>query len=232
MSYSTAGMSGASPASVDYVMQMALGVAGGQLANQTTAPAAPSDGAQLYAQSGKVWTKRANACVNLLNGTQNGISAAVTVASSSALTEIAAYTVPAGEAAAGSVYKLCLWGTYSVTSTPTLLFQSWYGGITGTGITGIPAILTAGTEASCLFGLTAYLQFYSASVAQGVITLSLGTAAATDAATVYVGAATNPGGVTGIDTSAAQKFSVSFKWSASSPSNTLSVLGGYGQRAA
>jgi hypothetical protein len=226
-------MSGASPASIDYVNRMAFSNAGGQLANQGSDPAAPDSGAYLYAKAGKVWTKRANGSVNLLNGAQNGISAAVTVANSTAETDIASYTVAAGEPAAGSVYQLYLWGAYSATgTTPMLTFSSYYGGIgTANAIASVPAIATAGTEADCLFDLTALLQFYSATKAQGVIRLNLGTSATTDGASTYVSAPAATAGAT-VSSTAAKTFDISVIWSAKDAGNTLTVLGGYPQRIA
>ena len=227
--YKTAGMSGASPASIDFVLQNAMGVAGGQLCEQPVEPATPADGAHVYVQNGKVWTKRANGSVNLLNGAQDGMTAPFPVHTTAGVIQVFSYTVPGGEPAAGSMYQVYLWGKYGVKSgdTPNVGFRAYYGGDV---LAEVPGIVTAGTETDCLFDLTASLTFHTAGSAFSVIKVGFGTDASTDAAATYVSA--KPAVTSSLVTTADKDFGITVKWSASDAANTLTVLGGYGQRIA
>jgi len=231
----TPGASGASPATIDSVLQEALSLDGGCLANQSATPAAPASGVHIYAQDNRVYTIRPNGSVNLMNGAQAGITAAgAAIDDSNTETALASYPVPAGEPQAGSVYQLYVWGTFSVfsTTTPTLSFNSYYGDIiNGPEIASIPPTAAAASSSGCVFELTAVLQFYSPVTAQGLIRLNLGTDGTAMTSSSYVGAPVNPAGVT-VVSSVAQGFIVSFLWGTKASGDTLQVLGGYGQRIA
>lgn len=229
------GASGASPATIDSVLQEALSLDGGCLANQGVIPAAPASGVHIFTQDNRVYTIRPNGSVNLLNGAQAGITAAgAAIDDSDTETVLAIYPVPAGEPAAGSVYQLYLWGTFSVvgTTSPTLAFSTYYGSIdTGTAIAAVPATAAAASSAGCLFELTATLSFYSTVKAQGLIRLNLGTDGTSMAASTYVAGPVDPAGIT-VATGAALDFTVSFIWGTKASGDTLTVLSGYGQRIA
>ena len=230
----TPGASGASPATIDSVLQEALSLDGGCLANQAIVPPAPASGVHIFTQDDRVYTIRPNGSVNLLNGAQAGTTAAgAAINNSNTETALATYPVPAGEPAAGSVYQLYLWGTFSVvgTTSPDMTFISYYGGLTGTPVVTMPAIAATASSSGCLFELTATLQFYSTVKAQGLIRLNLGTSGSTMAASTYVGGPVATAGIT-VATGAALDFSVSFTWGTKASGDTLAVLGGYGQRIA
>jgi len=68
--------------------------------------------------------------LKLLNGTtvyRNNVSSATTVANTVTESILAAFTIPAGDASVGAVYRLIAWGTLSVTGTPTVQFQARLG---------------------------------------------------------------------------------------------------------
>lgn len=225
------GASPASPASLDYLDKNVIGINGGTLANQNADPASPAGGANIYAKNGQVYTQLPSGTVGVVSTGKAGLTAAVTVANTTTETELLSYSIGASEPSAGAVYKLVAWGVYSVTGAPTLAFNSYYGGIAGTAIASVPAITAGSGVTGCLFELEAALTFYSTTKAQGYIKLLLGTSSSTDAASGYVASPTATAGVTVVSTSA-KVFDVSLIWSAASASNTLSVLGGYGQRIA
>ena len=230
--------SGASPATIDMVLQEALSLDGGCLVNQGSVPAPPSSGVHLFVMNDRVYTIRPNGSVSLLNGVQSAVTTPVTVANSDTETDIVTYTVPGGEPAAGSVYQLQVWGAYSVagTSSPTLTFNSYYGGIAdGANIASVPAVAAPAGAAGLMFELTALLSFTDPATVQGLIRLRLGTDASTGASSSYLAgtAATAGTPVNPPVTSAAdQLFDVSAAWGTKNAGNTLSVLGGYGQRIA
>jgi hypothetical protein len=196
------------------------------LTNQGTAPGTPSGGDVLYATSAGVLTyKNPQGLVSTLVGSQGGLTATTTVATTTAATALQSLAIPAADAIAGAVYRLVGWGVYSDTGTPTLAFTSTFG---ATGIAAVPAVTLGSGVSNVPFRYEATLDFYTTTTAMGSIQLSLGTSASTNAASLFVSTPTAAVtvGVT------AQAFAVNVTWSASSASNTISLLGGYSERVA
>ena len=232
--YNVMNMAGASPATIDFVLRNTINTNGGNLVSAKGEPPAPADGAMIYCLDGKIWTKRANGGVNLANGCQNAISAPVTVANSTDEDYLAVYPIPAYEAVAGSVYKLYFWGTYSVTGTPALTFTARHanpGDFTGIALASIPPVTAGSGVTDLLFEATAVMGFYSPVLAQASLKVEFGISDASDAARTYLAAPVTANGST-VATYVEKWLSVTLTWSAADPANTLSVLGGYGQRIA
>lgn len=234
------GASGGSPASLDYVNTQAVSStnpAGSSMAgpltvaNQTADPAAPSAGAVLYPKAGQWFMENPQGLVQTVSGAVAGITSAVTVANTTTETALLALSIPAADPVAGAVYRMRGWGVYSTTGTPTLAFNSYYGGLTGTAIASVPAITTGSGLTNALFKIDAELVFYSTTKAQGFIQLMLGTSASTDAASGYVASPSSTAGVT-VAVTTAKAFTLSAVWGTASASNTLSLLGGYAERIA
>jgi hypothetical protein len=196
------------------------------LPNQAAAPATPVGGDVLYATSAGVLTwKNMAGLTSAVSGSQGGLTATTTVANSAVLSPVQSLAIPAGDAIPGAVYRLVGWGTYSDTGTPTLTFSTTFGATT---IATVPAITLGAAVTAVPFKYETMISFYTATTVMGVIELSLGTSAVTDAASLFV--ATPTAAVT--VTTAAQAFAMNVTWSAASPSNTISVLGGYSERLA
>jgi hypothetical protein len=70
------------------------------------------------------------ASLNAMEGT-NALTAPTTVANTITETAIATWTIPAGDAVAGSVYRMTAWGVGSVTLTPTITWRVRVGGMAG-----------------------------------------------------------------------------------------------------
>lgn len=178
---------------------------------------------RFYMRMGGVWVPVQGSTVF------SAVTATTTIASSAALTALQSATVPATDPVTGAVYEITGYGTYSVTGTPTLTFGVYWGGVAGTLLAQIPAITAASGIAAAPFSYRATVVFRSATSCTAVITLDLDTSASTDAAAAYVGTPAAP--TTGLATGA-QALAVGFKWSASSASNTVSLLGGTIRRVA
>jgi hypothetical protein len=68
------------------------------------------------------------------------------IANTTTETIAATYTISAGDATAGAVYKITAWGVASTTGTPTLTFKNRMGGVSGSSNASIP--LTAASSVS------------------------------------------------------------------------------------
>lgn len=155
--------------------------------------------------------------VPTLNG---GVTSTVTVASTAALTNLYSQTITGLQVAVGSVYRMTGYGIYSTTGTPTLLFQAYWG---GTAIATLPAITTPSGAANDLFSFELLVNFRTTTTCFARLRVEFGTSTATDAASVYVNVPTSAVTVT---TATSQSLTVAVQWSASSSSNTISLLGG------
>jgi hypothetical protein len=227
-----AGASGASPATIDSVLQEALSLDGGCLANQSAPPPAPASGVHIFSQDNRIYTIRPNGSINLLNGAQAGLTAPIVVDSTDE-TALYSYLVPAGEPAGGSVYQIYLWGTYTVAATVAMgmTFTSYYGGLGGDIIAASAVLAAPASTRGCMFEMSAMLSFYDAATATGVLRIRIGTDATTDAVASYLCGTADPAGVT--VTSATDKlFDVSLVLSDLESGGSASILGGYGQRIA
>ena len=196
------------------------------------APAASPGSAQNYSTaSGQPAYVNPQGLIVLDSGVVSGsvLTTASTLASFTSEAQLVGLSIPANDPAAGSVYVLRMAGVYGDTGTPTLAFGLRYGGAAGTSICAVPAITLGSGVSNVPWEAEAVLQFYSTTSAVGVIRLLLGTSSSTDAASAFVASPT--AGVAVVSTSA-KVMSFTVTCSASSASNTISALTGYGQRLA
>lgn len=63
---------------------------------------------------------------------RNQVAASVTVANTTTETIVGTITIPAGDAAVGAIYRVTVFGTASVTGTPTFTVRGRLGGVAGT----------------------------------------------------------------------------------------------------
>ncbi len=158
------------------------------------------------------------------------IVAATTVANTSAETQLLGLSIPASDVVAGSTYLIKGSGVYSDTGTPTLAFGLRYGGAAGTSLATIAATTLGSGVSGLAFQVEAYVTFWSAILAQAVITVDLGTSNSSNATTRLTGS-TVAAGVAVVSTTA-KVLSVTVTFSAASASNTISALTTYGMRLA
>lgn len=144
-------------------------------------------------------------------------SGAVTLANSTAVTNIAAGTVPANDPAAGAVYRITAWGLASTTSAPTLTFTSAWGGTT---LVTSSAITMGSSVSNQQFSLTADIAFVSTTSVAAYLKAEYSIAAlGWNVPTLGVKQAA-PAAVT---TTSATAYALTAKWSAASASNTLTA---------
>lgn len=156
------------------------------------------------------------------------ITAASTVANSSAETQLVGLTVPAADAVAGSIYMIKASGVYSDTGTPTIAFGLRWGGAAGVSIASFTSAALGSGVSNLAFQVEALIQFWTLTTATGYVNVDLGgTAPATTRETAVSGASAATVAVT------SQKvLSVTVTWSAASASNTISAMTAYGTRLA
>lgn len=231
-------LSPGTPATKEYVDTQAVPAtnpAGGQmagpltLANQSTAPAIPTAGPVVYAVGGVLTYENTQGLIQTLVGSQPGITAPVTVANTTAESQLQSMSMPANDAIAGSVYKMFGWGTYSNVATPTLTFTARLGGIAGTLLAQVPPI-TLGTGLSGVpFKYEVFLAFLSPTSVQCMIELDLGTSAATDAASPFIA---TPATATTVSLTTTKNWVMDVTWSAAAAGNTITLGAGYTERVA
>ena len=202
-----------------------------QLANQSTTPAGVAGDALLYASAGQPQYINPQGLTGSLVGCQGGLLTAgiTTVANTSAETVLQTFSVPAADAAAGSVYQMVGWGVYSTTSTPTLAWGSRWGGISGTSLSTIAATTLGSTVSSEAFEIDCVLNFLSTTTAQVYMKLLLGTSTSTNATTLLT---STPSSATTVVSSSAKTWVTTITWGTANSSNTISLLGGYTVRLA
>lgn len=200
------------------------------LVNQAATPTTPVGASVLYSTSGGILASLSpTGQVTTVGGVIQSQSATVTVASTASITALQSYTVPANDPAAGAIYLMYGYGIYSDTGTPTLTFSFMWGGAGGTQLAQVPAITLGSGVTSVPFSYEAVVNFRSTTSALANITLALGTSASTNAASSFVSGPTSSVAVTSTTTNA---LAMAVTWSASSSSNTISLLGGYVERVA
>lgn len=186
-------------------------------------------GVALYASGGVFAYKNSAGLVNTVTGSQGGITAPVTVASTNAETVLQTVTIPANDPIAGAVYHSVAWGQYSDTLTPTLTFSTRWGGVGGTLLAQVPAITLGSGVTNVPFKFEVWMNFLTKTTVQAVIELDLGTSASTDAASPFIA---TPTAATTVTTTAANAWVSTVTWSAASASNTISMLAGFTERLA
>jgi hypothetical protein len=174
----------------------------------------------------------AQALTTLQGGVVPGsvLTAASTVANTSAETQLLGLSIPAADPVAGAIYRIVFGGVYSDTGTPTLAFGLRYGGAAGTSIAAMVATTLGSSITGVPFEGEVILQFWSTVLATGKIRIGLGTSASAGTTTPLTASAV-AAGVT-VASSTAKVMSLTVTWSAASSSNTISALTGYGERIA
>lgn len=160
---------------------------------------------------------------SLLNSPQP-TAAGTALASSTTLTDVSAapnYVLPANFLQAGSALRFTAFGTFSNTSTPTLLLGIYYGGVAGSALaaTGATTTTTGATNWPWRIELTTTVVSTGSSgtaMSQGFVQLATSLTAVT---TIPI-PATALANVT-IDTTAAKALTVGAQWGTSNASNTL-----------
>lgn len=145
------------------------------------------------------------------------------------------YTVPANFMVAERLLRIRAIGQYSTTGTPTLIFAVRWGGVAGTVLCKTAACTTPSGVTAAMWDFDVLIQTRSSGatgtvMANGVARVHAavaGTVASTTGAGLVTpmtaGGVVTPATAT-IDTTSAALLSVTAKWSASDPANTLTGL--------
>lgn len=207
------------------------GVAQSQQGSSTVPGGATGSSTPFVTAAGQSGNVNPQGLAVLDSGVVNGsvLTAPSTLASFTAEAQLTGLSIPANDPAAGAVYLLRMAGVYSDTGTPTLAFGLRYGGAAGTSIAAIAAITLGSGVTGVPWDAEAILEFYDTTHAVGVIRLQLGTNASTGAASSFAGSSSAGVSVT---SATAKVMSFTVTCSASSASNTISALTGYGMRLA
>jgi parallel beta-helix repeat protein len=161
--------------------------------------------------------------------TQMGATTTATAANTAAETVIATGTIPAGDAVAGSAYRLVAHGTASTTGTPTLTLRVRLGGATGPVIAQYAAITTGSAIANRGWRIEGSLHC----IAPGAAATWAGGAALYHHLASTTGAAQyelTDAPVTR-DSTVDQPVVITAQWSAASASNTVTASAAQLQRA-
>lgn len=152
-------------------------------------------------------------------------AATVTVANSTTETVVGTVTIPAADAVAGAVYRVTVFGTASVTGTPTFTIRGRLGGVAGT----LAATIGPVTASSGVTSQTWSVEFDVVCLTTGgsgtwmprmVCTQNVTTTIATQTGTVIM---PNSGASITRDTTASSDMVVTWQWSAASASNTATA---------
>lgn len=200
------------------------------LNNQLSQPATPTAGAVLYATGGLMAYVNPQGLVNTLVGSQGGLTSTTTVANTATETLLQGLSLPANDAVAGAVYRLRGWGVYSWTSTPTIQFTARLGGAAGTLLAQMPAFTLGTAQTNAPFEYEVIANFLSATTAQTLLSMSLTSATASDAASPPF-VATPTAAVT-VSLSTAKVLQLDVTWGTAAAGNTITLLGGYTERVA
>lgn len=201
------------------------------LTNQSTTPAPVTGAALVYSSAGQPQWENPQGLTGSIPGCQGGLLTAgiTTVASTSAEAVLQTMSLPAADPVAGTVYQMVGWGTYSDTGTPTLAWGSRWGGVAGTSLSTIAATTLGSGVTTVAFKIDCVLNFLSATTAQVHMALDLGTSTSTNATTRLT---SSPSAAVTVAASTAKTWVTTVTFSASSASNTISLLGGYSVRLA
>lgn len=165
--------------------------------------------------------------LKLVNGTttlRNQLAATVTVANTVTETTIGTLTIPANDAAVGAVYRVVVFGTASVTGTPTFTIRGRLGGAAGT----LAATIGAVTASSGVTAQTWSVEFDIVCLTTGgsgtwmprMVVVQNVSAAAAQTGTVLLPVS---GASVTRDTTASSDMVVTWAWSAASASNTATA---------
>jgi hypothetical protein len=192
-------------------------------------PSTPSSAAKTWAAGGQLMELNPQGLVQTVSSTIAVTTAPTTVANTAAITALQAFTVPAGDPAAGAVYQVTGWGVYSDTLTPTLTFTLDWGGVAGTVLAATAAVALPASITNSPFSYVATVVFSSATSAVARIQLTVDQSIVTGAANTYIA---TPAAAVTVSTSGANALVMAVTWSAASASNTITLTGGMIQRLA
>jgi hypothetical protein len=193
--------------------------------NATVPTTNPTGGNILYVDTNSRFAiRRPSGSATNIGGRLAAVTSTTTIASSASLTALQAFTVPAADVVVGQGYEVEGYGVYSVTGTPTLTFALYWNGIAGTVLASIPAVTAASGITNAPFRYKARVIWRSTTSCVAGLDLTLVTDTSTGATASFLGV---PAAVTtGLTSTGANDLTVGFTWSASSASNTISLLGG------
>lgn len=198
--------------------------------NQSSTPAAPTGGASVYASGGVLTYVNPQGLVNTIVGSQGGLTTTTVVANTATETLLQGLSLPANDAVATAVYRLRGWGVYSWTGTPTIQFTARLGGVAGTLLAQIPAFTLGTAQTNAPFEFEVLANFLSATTVQTLLSVSLTSATASDAASPPFVA--TPTSATTISLSTAKVLQLDVTWGTAASGNTISLLGGFTERVA
>lgn len=197
-----------------------------QLANAASIPSTnPTGGAAFYATGGQLATRNPQGLAQSLSGVIQTQTSTTTITGVTAETVLHTVTIPANDPAAGAVYHITGYGTFTAASGNLTWTVRW-GGTSGTSIAALPTN-TAPVLTNGLFWYDVTLTFRSTTSVTAAINLELGSSTSTDAATSYIG---TPTGATTVTTTSSTALTVDVTPSVSGDS--ISLLGGCVRRLA
>jgi hypothetical protein len=138
-----------------------------------------------------------------------------------AISPVPDYTIPAGLLTVGSSFRITAHGVFSTTTTPTLLFGVYYGGVGGTAIVVSSAITTASSVTNMPWHLEHVFTVRATGTSGSVFGhgwLDIGT---TVAAVTHLPLPQTANAAVTVDTTTAKSLVIGAQWSAASASNTI-----------
>jgi hypothetical protein len=198
------------------------------LANQTSQPATPVGGAELYASGGVLTYINPQGLVNTIVGSQGGQTAAGTAITGTVTeTVLQSMSLPANDAIAGAVYKMVGWGVFTSTGSPgNTVFTSRLGGAAGTSLVATANIVLGTSLTAAQWRHETLVNFLTPTTVSCVTELLIDSAAA-GAASAYLAAATSA--VT-VSLSTTKNWVLDITPGASG--NSIQLLGGWSERVA
>ncbi|MGW0837560.1 hypothetical protein [Streptomyces prunicolor] len=165
--------------------------------------------------------------LKLVNGAttlRNQLASTVTVANTTSETVIGTLTIPANDAVVGAVYRVVVYGTASVTATPTFTIRGRLGGVAGA----LAATIGAVTASSGVTNQTWSAEFDIVCLTTGgsgtwmprLVVVQNVSVASTQTGTVLLPTA---GASLTRDTTASSDMVLTWAWSAASASNTVTA---------
>lgn len=158
------------------------------------------------------------------------LSAATTVANTTTQTAIATYTIPAGDAVAGAVYRIRAWGTLGVTGTPTMTFVCKLGGTGGATMVTFPAVTVRSGATDGFWEAEFYLACATTGGSGTWSPMARYTHNFLTSVTTYTPVGPIASAPVTRDTTVSNDMVLCATWSAASSSNTITCRGFAGER--
>jgi hypothetical protein len=224
---------GQNPNSLNYFPATALTISGSS--NVTVTGSILQGISQAYLNGGTNTNINVSGCITAVGnpGSQTlstlkgyaPIIANTTVANTVTKTQLAGFSIPGGEPEIGATYELEVYGSHSVTGTPTLLFGLYWGGVSGTSLVN-SAVITAPTSgiSGAAWRTHALVTFRTATTV--TVEMKVGLVSNTSSGSLIEWLYTTGTTTVTVSSSSASVLALGFTWGTASASNTITAVGG------